>query len=94
MCRVQSERLANFTCEQKRLALFAHHVEATVWSKDHNPRFSISMETDLDNPLSDPHSASDDDPCEAHVGVSIRRGCANNRAPLILRWTDQDCNPV
>jgi hypothetical protein len=75
-CRVQSERLANLTYEQKRLALFALHVEATVWGKDHDPRFSITMQIDLDNPLSAPHLASDDAPFEAHVGASIRRGCA------------------
>jgi site-specific DNA recombinase len=79
-CRIQSERLANLTYEQKRLALFALHVEATVWGKDHDPRFSITMQIDLDNPLSDPHSAFDDDPFEVHVGASIRRGCARRGA--------------
>ncbi len=75
-CRVQSERLANLTYEQKRLALFALHVEATVWSKDHDPRFSIIMQIDLDNPLSDPQLAADDAPFVAHVGASIHHGCA------------------
>jgi site-specific DNA recombinase len=79
-CRVQSERLARLTYEQKRLALFALHVEATVWGKDHDPRFSITMQIDLDNPLSDPHLAADDAPFEAHVGASIRRGCARSGA--------------
>jgi hypothetical protein len=75
-CTIQSERLASLTYEQKRLALFARHVEATVWSKDHDPRFAITMQIDLDNPLSDPHSAGDAALFEAHVGASIRRGCA------------------
>ena len=77
-------RLANLTYAQKRLALFALHVEATVWSKDHDPRFSITMQIDLDAPLSDPQLAADDAPFEAHVGASTRRGTGSNR--LIMRW--------
>jgi hypothetical protein len=89
-CRVQSERLANLTYEQKRLALFALHAEATVWGKDHDPRFSITMQIDLDNPLSDPQLAVGDAPFEAHVGASIRCGTGSNRSPLVLRWIDRE----
>ena len=35
--------------------------------------------------ISDPQLAADDDPFEAHIGASIRHGCANNRYLLILR---------
>jgi hypothetical protein len=75
-CRVQLERLANLTYEQKRLALFALHVEATVWSKDHDLRFSITMQIDLDTPLSDPRLPAGAALGEGHVDGYSRRGCA------------------
>ena len=75
-CHVQSGRLADLTYDQKRLALFALNVETTVWSKDHGPRFTTRMQIDLDQALSDPHLAADGDLFEAHVGASIRHGCA------------------
>jgi site-specific DNA recombinase len=75
-CHTQAERLASLTYEQKRLALFALNVEARVWSKDHEPRLLVTMQINLDRALSDPHSAAGDGPAAAHVGASIRRGCA------------------
>ena len=70
------ERLPNLTHEQRRLALFALQMQASVWKKDHDPRFTVTMQIDLENGLSDPHLADDDDLFEAHVGGSIRHGCA------------------
>ncbi len=75
-CRVQSENLAALTYEQKRLALLALKVEARVWSADHDPRFAITMQIDLDGALNGPRSGGGDGPGEAHVGASIRRDCA------------------
>ncbi|MDP9470199.1 MAG: recombinase family protein [Chloroflexota bacterium] len=75
-CRVQAENLAALTYEQKRLALLALKVEATVWSTDHIPRFAITMQVDLDGALSGPHSGGGAGPGAAHVGANIPRGCA------------------
>ena len=74
--RVQAENLAELTYEQKRLALLALGVEARVWSADHDPRFTITMQIDLDKVFSGPRSGADAGPDEARVGASIRRGCA------------------
>jgi len=75
-CRVQAANLSALTYEQKRLALLALKVETNVWSTDHVPRFTITMQIDLDDTFSGLRSASGDDPDAAHVGASIRRGCA------------------
>jgi site-specific DNA recombinase len=75
-CRVQAKNLAELTYDQKRLALLALKVEARVWSKDHDPQFTITMQIDLENALSGPRSRSGGDRDAAHVGASIRRGCA------------------
>jgi hypothetical protein len=51
----------------------------TRWVKPENPyepRLAVTMPIDLDNPLNDPHSASDVAPFEAHADASIHRGCA------------------
>ena len=66
------------------------HVEATIWNKDRDPRLAFTMQIDLDNPVSDLRSPCDDDPVEADVGASGRRGCANNRVQIVLRWTDRE----
>jgi site-specific DNA recombinase len=75
-CRVQAANLGSLDYEQKRLALFALKVEVRVWSAGHDPRFAVTMQVDLAQPLSGLRSGSGDDPAEAHVGASIRRGCA------------------
>ncbi len=75
-CRIQAKNLAALTYEQKRLALLALKVEATVWSTDHIPRFAITMQVDLDRALNGPHSGGGAGPGAAHVGANIRRGCA------------------
>lgn len=75
-CRVQAENLGALTYEQKRLALLALKVEARVWSTDHDPRFAITMQVDLDDALNGPRSADGVDRDGARVGASIRRGCA------------------
>ncbi|MDQ3780449.1 MAG: hypothetical protein M3354_07895 [Chloroflexota bacterium] len=64
--------------------------EARGWSTNHVPRFTITLRIDRDAALSGLRSAGDDDPDAAHVGASIRRGCANNKRSLILRWIDHD----
>ncbi|MBW3633799.1 MAG: hypothetical protein KY456_12320 [Chloroflexi bacterium] len=79
-CCTRAERLASLTYDQKRLALVALRVEARVWSKDHDPRIAVPMHDDLDTPLSDPHSAADDDLFAEHVGASIRHGYARRGA--------------
>jgi hypothetical protein len=53
-------------------------LEVTVWSKDHDPRFSITMQIDLDNPLNDPRLAVDDAPFAARVDGYTRHGCARS----------------
>jgi hypothetical protein len=75
-CQVQAENLAGLTYEQKRLALLALKVEAHAWRADHDPRFAIKMQIDLDGGISGPRSASGGDPDGAHVGANIPRGCA------------------
>jgi hypothetical protein len=63
--------------EGRRLALTALGVEVKVWSTDHDPRYEIRMLPDAAPiPISDPRSANDGAPVAAHVGASIRRGCA------------------
>jgi hypothetical protein len=59
-------------------------VDAIVWNKDRDPRLAITIEIDLDTPLSGPHSAADDDPCEGHVDGYTRRGIGSNR--ITMRW--------
>jgi hypothetical protein len=59
-------------------------VEAIVWNKDRDPRLTITMEIDLDTPLSGPHLAADDDPCEGHVDGCTRRGTGSNH--ITLNW--------
>ena len=77
--------------EQKRLALFALKVEARVWSKDHDPRFIITMQIDLDAEFSGPRLASGDGRGGGRGRGCSRRGCAyNNVSVLVLRWTDRD----
>jgi len=48
------------------------------------------MQIDFNNTLSDPRSASGDDPGAAHARGCSRCGCANNRGLLVLRWDDHD----
>ncbi len=45
---------------------------------------------DPSHAINGPHSVSGGDRDEAHVGASIRRGCAHNTPILVLRWTDRD----
>jgi hypothetical protein len=53
------------------------------------PELTVTLWDDLENGLNGPRLVAGDDLFEAHVGANIRRGCANNRYPLVLRWTDQ-----
>jgi len=55
---------------------FSRHVQATVWSKDHDSRFTMTMQSDLENELSDPHLVADDDLFAAHVDGYTHHGCA------------------
>ena len=57
-------------------AICAFYVQTKRPRKDDDPRFTITMQIDLDAALNDPQLADDDDLGEAHVGASIRRGCA------------------
>ncbi len=75
-CRVQAANRSALIYEQKRLALLALKVETRVWSTDHDLRFTISMQIDVDGALSGPRSAGDDDPGAAHAHGCSRRGCA------------------
>ncbi|MDP9366370.1 MAG: recombinase family protein [Chloroflexota bacterium] len=75
-CRVQAANLAGLTYEQKRLALVALKVEARVWSTDHDPRFAISLQIDLDDTFNGPRWATGGGLGGEHVGANIRRGYA------------------
>ncbi len=75
-CRVQAENLAALIYDQKRLALLASKVEARVWRSGHEPQFAITMQIDLDGALNGPRPGGGGGLGEAHVGASIRHGCA------------------
>jgi len=54
------------------------------------PELTVTLWDDLENGLNGPRLVAGDDLFEAHVGANIRRGYANNRRPLVLRWTDRE----
>jgi len=76
---VQAANLLVLGYEQKRLALHALNVRATVWAQEHSPRFLVSMEPEGLIPVSVANglrSDADGDLAGARVDDYIRRGCA------------------
>ncbi len=88
-CRVQAANLAALDYEQKRLALFALKVEARVWDKDHDPRFAITMQIDLDQTLNGPRSAAGGAPAGTRGHGCNRRDTGSKSTPIVLRLRDR-----
>ena len=67
-CQRVSTRLGELTYEQKRLALEALGVEVRVWKADHEPRYVITAQLDLESlPKTDPGEQPGSDPASAPV---------------------------
>ncbi|HEY3107620.1 MAG TPA: hypothetical protein VGL23_02645, partial [Chloroflexota bacterium] len=47
-CERVKQRLASFDYANKRLALVAFDVQATVWRTDHSPRWRVTADPPLD----------------------------------------------
>jgi site-specific DNA recombinase len=78
-CRLQAANLGTLTYDQKRLALHALNAEARVWSTEHDPRYTITLQLDdIANsyPISDPRWGAGAYPSPVHVDDHSSRGCA------------------